>query len=523
MSSEGFGWAPPWLPLRSGRTPDATAIEAGEIRVRYAELEARAAMAASALHELGVERGGRVAVRARGGLGFAVLVHAVQRLGAVLVPLSLRLTPPELAYQVEDCGASHFVDGMGAAETLEALPLMRLALGEDAEGRPSFERLGAAARSERDGPRGGRSPDPGAIDPEAPLALLYTSGTTGRPKAAVLSHRAFAASARGHAALLGLEPRDRWLACMPLFHVGGLSILWRSVMAGSAIVLHEAFDVARVAHALRAERITLVSLVPTMLARLLDHWDAEIEDASCEHLAPALRCALIGGASASEALLERARRRGLPIAPTYGMTEACSQVATRPPGDTGAPQRERLVPLPGTELRIEDEAGRPLGAGPVGTIALRGPTLMSGYVGAAARAAPGALDEHGWFRTGDVGFLDSEGRLCVLDRRRDLIVSGGENVYPAEVESVLLDHDRVLDAGVAAIADAEFGARPAAWIVARGAPGAAAPGDALAEALDAWCRERLARFKCPVAYRFVEALPRNAGGKLVRSRLVPTP
>ncbi|MDJ0868147.1 MAG: AMP-binding protein, partial [Myxococcota bacterium] len=319
----------------------------------------------------------------------------------------------------------------------------------------------------------------------------------GRPKGVRLTRDNFLWSAVGSAFHLGALPDDRWLACLPLFHVGGLSILLRSVLAGSAALVHERFDARAVSDALDRERVTLVSLTATTLHRLLD--------ARGERPAPpALRCLLLGGGPCPPALLDRAAALGFPVAPTYGLTEAASQVATAPPGERA------LVPLLGTAVRVVDAAGRPLGPDRAGEIEVRGPTVTPGYV------APGAGSplRDGWLRTGDVGEVDARGRLRVHDRRSDLIVSGGENVYPAEVEAALLDHPDLSEAGVVGRPDAEFGSRPVAWLVARG--GAQRPD---AEALRRFCRERLAGYKVPVAFHWAEALPRNASGKLLRREL----
>src|SRR5262249_487211 len=226
---------------------------------------------------------------------------------------------------------------------------------------------------------------------------------------------------------------------------------------------------------------------------------------------PGLRCVLLGGAAAEPRLLERARAQRFPVAPTYGLTEAASQVATRPPGDSRAPLGARLQPLPGTELRIEAGDGAALAVGEVGEVCVRGGTLLTRYVGR-PEATREAL-RGGWLHTGDLGRLDAEGRLEILDRRADLIVSGGENVYPAEVEAALLEHPTVAEAAVVAQPHHEGAARPPAFVVRR-APGRAAP-----EALARHCRARLAAYKVPVEFRRAEALPRNAAGKVLRAAL----
>jgi O-succinylbenzoic acid--CoA ligase len=341
-------------------------------------------------------------------------------------------------------------------------------------------------------------------DPEAPSSLLYTSGTTGRPKGALLTPANFHASAVASALLLGALPTDRWLACMPLFHVGGLAIVWRSVLSGSAVVVHERFEPERVSRALDEEDVTVVSLTATMLSRVLD--------VRGERAAPAaLRFVLLGGGPCPEPLLARARDAGLPVAATYGLTEATSQVATRPPG---ADPESGAVPLPGTAVRIAGDGDRWLGVDEVGEICVCSATVMRGYW--RRPEATAAALRGGWLRTGDLGRLDAAGGLPVLARRSDLIVSGGENVPPAEIEAVLLAHPDVVEVGVASVPDVEWGARPSAWWVAR--PDARADATALAR----FCRERLAGYKVPVAFHRVETLPRTAAGKLRRHLLGET-
>jgi O-succinylbenzoic acid--CoA ligase len=339
--------------------------------------------------------------------------------------------------------------------------------------------------------------------PAQAFAVLYTSGTAGRPKGACLSRENFAASAAAAADRLGPAVGERWLACMPLFHVGGLSILTRGVIFGGPIRLMPRFDAALVSEALDVGDIAGLSLVPTMLSRLLAHRAGRPAPAGLEVL-------LLGGAAAAPELLARALEAGYPVCPTYGLTEATSQVATAQPPRPSAAGPCPMHPLRGIDLRIVLD-GRDVPAGVPGEIALRGPTVMQGYLHDPAATARALRD--GWLFTGDVGYLDAEGALHVLDRRDDLIVSGGENVYPAEVEAMLLEHPSVADAGVAGVPDPDLGSRVVAWIVAEGG---ASPD---AGALSAYCSDRLAGFKRPREFRFVRALPRTAAGKLQRRLL----
>jgi O-succinylbenzoic acid--CoA ligase len=312
-------------------------------------------------------------------------------------------------------------------------------------------------------------------DPDSTWVVLHTSGTTAAPKPVELTYGNFRASAAAAAAHLPPDPGDRWLCVMPLFHVGGLSILTRSAIYGTCAVLHERFDAAAVRESLESGEATLVSLVATMLFRL--------RDAGLER-APALRAALVGGGPVPRELLEWGSERGLPLMATYGMTETCSQIATAAAGEL------RARPLPGVELRI--------GAG--GEILVRGPMV-----------SPGAPAADGWLHTGDRGSLDARGLLQVEGRIKDTIVTGGENVAAAEVEEALLSHPAVADAAVAGRPDPEWGEAVTAFVVVAGQVDDAE--------LVAHCRARLAGFKVPRAIVRVDEVPRTASGKVLRGRL----
>jgi o-succinylbenzoate---CoA ligase len=398
-----------WLERAARRRPDRTAIEfADDRRLTYAELLQLACSRAAAHGRQ------RDPVYLEGGDGFAVEIHAALLNGTPAIPLDPRLTSEERA--------------------------QRLISGE--------------------------MPYPDVA------TVMFTSGTTSAPKPVHLTLANWEANAIGSALALGLDLDERWLCTMPLAHVGGLSILLRSTLYSTTVVLHERFDAAAVlADLMSAERaITLVSLVPTMLARLLD---AGLSDP------PTLRWALLGGGPISPGLLERARVAGVPVAWTYGMTETCSQIATFG------------QPLHGAELRFVH-----------GEIHLRGPMV-----------ARSALADDGWLRTGDLGEFDEHQGLRIIGRRSETIVSGGENVAPAQVEAVLLEHPAVADAGVFSRPDDEWGERVVATVVVR-------DGHAVGAAeLQEFVGARLARFKVPKEIGFSDALPRTVSGKLLRREL----
>ncbi len=503
MTADGAGW----LDRLAGQGAGREALVVAERRLDAVALAERASGLAGRLEAVGVEAGALTALLAEPSAAGVALIHALLDRRVVMLPLNLRWTEAEHRAALE----SHRLDWLVVDSETRALG-ERLAeatgagllwLGADADEGPRLDWLRSPCADGSDAREAGRA----ALRAQDAALVLLTSGTSGRPKGAVLTRRNLIASAEGSIALLGTRPDDRWLLCMPLFHIGGLSVLIRSALAGTSVVLHRRFEAEAVDEALDRDRITAVSLVATMLARL-------IERRGTRRAPDPLRLVLLGGGPAPRSLLERALSLGFPLAPTYGLTEAASQVATRPPGATGGPNDDPasgLRPLPGVELRIVDESGAPLAPGRDGEIQVRGPTVMSGYLDAPEETARALRD--GWLATGDLGRLDAAGGLRVLDRRQDLIVSGGENVYPAEVESVLIAHPDVADAGVVGAPDPEYGARPLACVVA-----AASRRIEPAELLE-FCRRRLAGYKVPSRILLVDALPRTATGKLRRRTL----
>ena len=305
---------------------------------------------------------------------------------------------------------------------------------------------------------------------------------------------------------LGTKDDDRWLACVPLFHIAGLSILTRSVLAGVTVVLHGSFDAEKVSRALDEQHITLMSLVPTMLHRLVD---VRLAQNSSSELS--LRAILIGGAPCSETLRQQSLDLGLPVLRTYGLTEACSQVVTEtlPPDRRDTPPAAK--PLQGIQVKIINSSGRSLNANEEGEILVRGGMVMDHYYRRPEESAK-AL-QNGWLHTGDIGFLNTQGGLCVLNRRSDLIVTGGENVYPAEVEACLMLCPLVKEVCVTGEDDPEFGQRVVAWIVRK------KTSLINGEELQQHCRKTLAGYKIPRRIIFLSQLPKNVSGKIVRQNL----
>ncbi len=433
----------------------------------YADLAARVDRVAGAIEAWALPPGAPVALRASSRPATVTAMLALVELGVPFVPIHPGLTPAEIAVLVEDAAPARVL--------------------EDAD----LDALEAASPPRR---LGRRAPPP----PEAPLAILYTSGTSGRPKGAVLPRSAFVASAAASAHNLGWRGDDRWLLCMPLCHAGGLSIVTRSLVARRAVVLEPRFDAPAVLEAVEAQRATLLSVVPTMLKRLL----AEDRRGALARL----RAILVGGAAAPLAIMEECAARGVRALATYGLTEACSQVTCQIPGD--GPPRARAgagKPLRGVEVSITDDDGEPVSAGVTGKVRVRGPTRMRGYLGREP-LAPGA-----WLDTGDLGALDAAGELHVHARRTDLVVTGGENVYPVEVEQAIEALGGVARALVFGVPDPVWGQRVAAAIELD--PARPADPAALLAAL----RGRLAPHKRPRLVCFPRALPVITADKLDRA------
>jgi o-succinylbenzoate---CoA ligase len=435
-----------WLAQRAQSCPERTALIADGAEVTYAELEAEANWIARRLAAHGVRRGSTAALTMHPRREQVVLAHALMKVGAALLPLSPRLTEAERA-----------------AITAAVEPMVDL------------DDPGLLTQTEADLPMLGEH------DTDDVCAYVLSSGSTGRPKPIGLTYGNFLWSAMGGAFNIGVDPADRWLCCVPLSHIAGLSIVMRSAIYGTTAVVHDGFDTERVARSLTDDGITVVSLVTTMLSRLLE--------AGADLSGP--RAILVGGGPVPESMLAEALARGATVVQTYGLTETCSQVTTLAPEDAQRKLGSAGRPLLTSHVRIRD-----------GEILVQGPTV-----------APGRYDESGWLHTGDLGYIDDEGFLYVRDRIDDMIVTGGENVVPSEVEERLLTHPAVADAAVIGREDPEWQQAVTAVVVL--APGAEVTPDELRH----HCAETLAGYKVPKRVELAAALPRTPSGKLMRRAL----
>lgn len=473
-----------WCRRAARIAPQATAVECGPRRCTWSEMLAAAQAGAQRLAERGVARGDLVAIEMPPGVDFAHALHSVWLAGARAMPLDLRMTKGERDALCE--GVS-----IRVSEPLAPAPWHSVSNTHAVVADGTM----AAGEALTDAIKTSTSPQQAVReafghDLEAVAAVLHTSGTTSKPKRVELTFGNFLYSALGSAVALGAHPRERWLCTLPVCHVGGLSILVRSAIFATTAVIHERFETERALRALMEEEITIVSVVSTTLSRLLD---AGLKDP------PALRCALAGGGPVPPELLRRAAAAGAPVSQTYGLTESCSQASTVPLAALGGASEPEAACL---------GAGRPLFCtkieiAPDGEILLSGPTI-----------AKSALLEDGKLHTGDIGVFDEHGNLHVTGRKADTIVSGGENVAPAEVEAVIEAHPHVLEAAVVGRPHPEWGETVTAIVVPR-------PGRSITfEQLREHCAERLAPFKVPKSLMIEKApLPRTRSGKLLRREL----
>ncbi len=504
MRTDPF-FVPDWLAQRARSSPDHLALIGAGRTVSYAELAHDAAAAGGRLRRLGIQRGDRVALLMANRIEFAEIMYGAMRLGAVLVPLNPRLSAPEAGALLGDCRPAVLCYDCSARETVAALtPHMcaaRVCVDADAAADdPLWKEIGATEGEPES-----------RIDLQAVHSVVYTSGSSGRPKGVLLTYGNHFWSAVGSAFNLGVQPEDRWLACLSFAHVGGLSILLRSVIYGTTAVIHDHFDPEQVNRAIDEDRVTIVSVVAPMLQRML-------EVRGERPYPPWLRCTLLGGGPAPRALLETCAARGLLVAQTYGLTEAASQVTTLAPRDARRKLGSAGRPLLCGEIRLVRD-GVVVAPGEVGEIQVRGPTVSPGYLKTAPKGEtaedrrPSGVGPHrvdGWLSTGDLGRLDEEGFLYLVGRRDDIIITGGENVHPAEVEAVLEAHPAVAEACVAGAPDDRWGEAIVAYVRLR--EGA----DVDASALQAHARRSLAGFKIPRQVHFVDDFPRTASGKVLR-------
>ncbi|TKD69164.1 o-succinylbenzoate--CoA ligase [Pseudalkalibacillus hwajinpoensis] len=479
---------PNWLHKRAQMTPERVAIIENGTQVTYKELQKKSVEVANGLRAEGIDKGQHIGFFMQNSLEAAVCLHALMYIGAVIVPLNHRLTAAELSFQLDDAELTYVIaDDELVGKTTDALNDSNVSLLVYQQVKPGSQDLSKLEVT---------------IELDQLHTIMYTSGTTGKPKGVMLTYGNHWWSAISSSLNLGHDVHDRWLCAVPMFHMSGLSILLRSVIYGITMIIKPRFEPHVVNQSIQQEGVTIVSVVSAMLSRMLD-------DLGGASYPSTLRCVLLGGGPAPYPLLTTCERKGIPVFQTFGMTETASQLVTLSPEYMLLKQGSAGKALFPSEVLISDN-DNVLSPGEHGEILVKGPTVTSGYW-KRNEATHEAL-RNGWLHTGDIGYMDEDGFLFVLDRRKDLIISGGENVYPAEIESALLEHHAVKDAGVTGIQDEKWGEVPVAFVVKDEL-------DLSSDALLAFLSERLASYKLPKWISFVDELPRNGANKLQRNRL----
>ncbi|MEH7387538.1 o-succinylbenzoate--CoA ligase [Bacillus sp. JJ1521] len=477
---------PNWLKQRAFLTPDRIAIKTEYEKISFLMLHKNALKKAYQLNFSGIEKGDVVSVLMKNSVEMVEVIHALKYIGAITVLLNIKLTSSELEFQVGDSGTKMIVTEDVLLEKVNEIKIEKVLVSE----------LQQLPEKECD------------IEEYYSLdqadTIMYTSGTTGKPKGVIHTYGNHWWSAIGSSLNLGLHENDCWLLAVPMFHISGLSILYRSVIYGVPTVILEGFDPKKANDAIMNQGVTIMSLVSVMLKRMLDKLGDQRYPAS-------FRGMLLGGGPAPKPLLEDCLARNISVFQTYGMTETASQVVTLAPEYSISKLGSAGKPLFPVEIKIEKDG---ILANPkeVGEIIVKAPNVTKGYLNRVDATKKSIVD--GWLYTGDLGYLDEEGFLFVMDRRSDLIISGGENIYPAELEAVLLAHPSILEAGVTGIDDEKWGQVPVAFVRKE-------EENRVTEAeIIAFCYEKLARFKVPKSIHFVDHLPRNASNKLLRRKLI---
>lgn len=486
-----------WTALRARRDPGRTALVCGAERVDYAELERRVGRTAGAIREAGVGPGRRIATALKNRVEFVELLFGTARAGAIFVPLNFRLASEEIAYALADSGAAIVVvQADTAAAVTAALELL--------EGDPPRVISVDGPDAEYAAWRDAALPlDPHPVRPEDPVSIVYTSGTTGPPKGAVLTHGGVLCNVENYLADWDLRRDDATLVVNPIFHVVLYILAVPLLYKGGKVVLMEDFEPAAAMRLAEAEEITVWFAIPTAWQMLLATPELAALDTA------RLRFVGSGGAACPQPLMDRFAELGLDYRQGYGLSETTSSATTMGPGDHRRKPGSIGRPFFHVEARIVDEEGEVLGPGEVGEIQLRGRNVCAGYWRKPKETAE-SFDADGWFSTGDIGRADEEDFYWIVDRKKDLIISGGENISSIEVEQAVVSHPRVAEAVVIGVPHERWGETPCAVLTTIDG------GELDPEELIGHCRDRIAHYKCPTVVVTVPELPKTATGKIAK-------
>lgn len=496
-----------WTTKRAMLQPDSTVIISDDGRTfTYGEFNSRVNSAANAMPGMGVSRGDRIAVLLPNVPEFLELWFATAKTGAIMVPLNYRLAPPEIEYILEDCGATALAYAPDFAEQVEEIRSRAKDVntylcvgGEGQEDDLVYDDWVSKALETEPA----TDPKPTLDDPHF---IMYTSGTTGHPKGAILTHGNTHWNAINGVLAYQLSQNETNLVATPLYHIAGLSAgATPTIFSGGRVILMKYFNPDEALRMIESHKVTSMFGIPSMFQMMAD----------CEHFDTtdftSVRFLIVGGAPCPVPLIERYLSKGVAFNQGYGLTETAPGVTALPVEDALRKRGSAGKPLFYVDVDIVDDADMQVDRGELGEIVIQGSNVFQGYWNK-PRETEEAL-KYGWFHTGDVGYFDSEGYLYVTDRKGDMIISGGENIYPVEVENVIRSNPKVADVGVVGLPDPAWGESPLAVVVLKSGE------RATTEELIEYCRDKLARFKTPKKVVFADDLPRNSTGKVLKKEL----
>lgn len=484
---KGLQKIPNWLIKRAYLTPNRVAVSFNGEDITFHELYNRSKLVAEQLHTAGIQKEDHVAVLLKNHMNMVVVLHALQLIGCPAVLLNNRLQVQELIYQITDSQSKFLISQNTFSDVCSSVD------GSLQQPTLYMEKLGNLKGTPFD--------EVTEFSLEDVCTIMYTSGTTGRPKGVLQTYGNHWSSAISSALNLGVNEHDAWLTAVPLFHISGFSTLIKSVLYGMPVVLFEKFDEAEINQALIDGKATIMSVVSTMLQRM-------IHELGNRNYHSTFRCMLTGGGPVPLSLLETCKKKNIPIFQTYGLTETSSQIATLAPEDSIRKLGSAGKPLFFSEIRIEKD-GKQACPNEVGEIIVKGPNVTKGYFHL-EEVNQNSFTNDGWFHTGDIGYMDDEGFLFVLDRRSDLIISGGENIYPSEIENVIQTHPEIKEVSVVGMDDSEWGQIPVAFYAVKN------QSKVTGLDLEKYCLQKLAKYKVPKRWIQVEELPKNASNKVLR-------
>lgn len=471
---------PHWLTKQADLAPNKLALEIDkEISLTFKELYKKSKQMAQKLNNLNINPKDRIAILSTNSLDMLMTIHALSYLDAIVVLLNTRLTSSELNYQIKNSESTLLI----TTETLrEEKKLETNKVKTFTEIKELNQNMDKTLKE--------------SINLNDIWTIMYTSGTTGLPKAVGHTYGNHWWSAISSGLNLGIHADDKWLSPLPMYHVGGLSVFIKSIIYGMSVYLLPHYNKERLSNVLHEKEITIASLVTLMLSDYLDSLGDQISPAK-------LRAILLGGGSVPETLLNKAKDKKIPLFQSYGMTETSSQIATLSPTDNIRKLGSAGKPLMPAEVKVNAKTNE------IGEVLVKGPMVISNYFN--NEEATAESFKEGWLETGDLGYLDEENFLYIVDRRSDLIISGGENIYPTEIENTLLNHDNVKEVAVVKKIDEKFGYVPAAFIVLKNKN--------YEPDFSAYLKDNLAKYKQPKEYIFIDELPRTASNKVKRFEL----